>query len=204
MPLSARLRSVSPATVPAFTIFFVVVLVAFASFRHPLAVYAAAQAQAAPAKLGGHTCLTVADAGRQPNKDICVSAHVYAVVESADGTRFLDVCPADVPDDLCQFTLLSLREDRDEVGDLRKYRDQDVNVRGVVRATHGRMGMQISHIRQFRGGPEKFRPNPALLRNFNGQSDRMPVRDPNLAGSGRHRSFMNNSDKEELPTTPKH
>jgi hypothetical protein len=64
------------------------------------------------------------------------------------------------------------------------------------------MGIQISHIRQFSGGPEKFRPNPKLLRDFNGQSDRMPVRDPNLAPSGRHRSFMNSSDKETMPQEP--
>jgi hypothetical protein len=53
---------------------------------------------------------------------------------------------------------------------LRKYRDQDITLRGVVRSTHGRMGMVISHIRQFRGGPEKFRPNPKLLKDFNAQS----------------------------------
>jgi len=167
----------------------------------PDVAYGVAQTPA-PTKLAGKTCLPVADAVQQPNKDICVRAHVYAVVELADGTRFLDVCPADISDEDCRFTLLSLREDRDDVGDLRKYRDQDVSVRGIVRATHSRMGIQISHIRQFSGGPEKFRPNPKLLRDFNGQSDRMPVRDPNLAPSGRHRSFMNSSDKETMPQEP--
>ena len=148
--------------------------------------------------------MSAEDAGRTPNKDVCVSAHVFEVVELADGTRFLDVCPADMPDDACRFTLLSLPGDREDVGDLRRYRDQNVTVRGIVRATHGRMGIVISHVRQFSGGPEKFRPNPKLLRNFNGQSDRMPVRDPNLAPSGRHRGFMNSNDKEALPSTQKH
>ena len=128
--------------------------------------------------------MSAEDAGRTPNKDVCVSAHVFEVVELADGTRFLDICPADVPDDACRFTLLSLPGDREDVGDLRRYRDQNVTVRGIVRATHGRMGIVISHVRQFSGGPEKFRPNPKLLKNFNGQSDRMPVRDPNLAPTG--------------------
>ena len=162
-----------------------------------------AAAQTSPAKVAGRTCLPIADAVRQANKDVCVSAHVYSVVELPDGTRFLDVCPSALPDDECRFTLVSLGVDREEVGDLRKYRDQDVNVRGVVRATRGRMGIQISHIRQFNGGPEKFRPNPKLLRDFNGQSDRTPVRDPNLAGSGRHRSFMNTTDREPLPAGQK-
>ena len=161
----------------------------------------AAAQSTAPPKLAGRTCIAIDEAAQQPNlnKDVCVSAHIYEVVELADGTRFLDVCTADTPDDQCRFTFLSLRGDRDDVGDLRKYRDQNVEVRGVLRATHGRMGIVISHVRQFRGGPEKFRPNPKLLRDFNGQSDRMPVRDPNLAATGRHRSFMDSRDKEELP-----
>jgi hypothetical protein len=170
-----------------------------AAFAASLPVLAAA----APAKHPGPPCFPVADvvqsSNQSANKDICVSVHVFEVVELPDGTRFLDVCPADLPDDQCRFTLLSLREDRDDVGDLRKFRDRDVKVRGIVRATHGRMGIVISHLRQFSGGPEKFRPNPKLLRGFSSQSDRMPVRDPNLAASGRHRSFMDRRDREELP-----
>lgn len=157
----------------------------------------------APVKLAGKTCVSIEDAARQPNKDVCITAHVYALVELADGVRFLDVCPPELPDAQCRFTLLSLPEDRDEVGDLRQYRDQDVTLRGVVRATHGRMGMVVSHVRQFRGGPEKFRPNPKLLKDFNGDSNRPPVRDPNLGSGGRHRSFMNSNDREPVPATRK-
>jgi hypothetical protein len=154
-------------------------------------------------KLAGKSCISIDEAAKQANKDVCITAHVYALVELADGVRFLDVCPPDLPDAQCRFTLLSLAEDRDEVGDLRQYRDQDVTLRGVVRATHGRMGMVISHVRQFRGGPEKFRPNPKLLKDFNGESNRPPVRDPNLASGGRHRSFMNSNDREPLPPARK-
>ena len=169
------------------------------------------QAESQPAtqkgKHPGKPCLPAAEAASEPsqniNKDICVSAHVYDIVELADGTRFLDVCPTDVPDEQCRFTLLSPRADRDDVGDLRRYRNQNIEVRGTVRSMHGRMGIVISHVRQFSGGPEKFRPNPKLLRNFNGQSDRMPVRDPNLSPSGHHRSFMNTRDQEPLPAAKK-
>lgn len=163
----------------------------------------ASHSTSAPLKLAGKTCLPIDEAAKQPNKDVCITAHIYALVELADGVRFLDVCPPELTDAQCRFALLSLPEDRDEVGDLRQYRDQDVTLRGVVRATHGRMGMVISHIRQFRGGPEKFRPNPKLLKGFNGESNRNPVRDPNLASSGRHRSFMNSSDREALPSAHK-
>ena len=157
----------------------------------------------------GKPCVSVAEAAASGNtaqdsgKDMCVSAHVYDVVELADGTRFLDVCPADLPDEQCRFTLLSPRADRDDVGDLRRYRNQNIEVRGTVRSMHGRMGIVISHVRQFSGGPEKFRPNPRLLRDFNGQSDRMPVHDTNLSPSGHHRSFMNTRDQEPLPTAKK-
>ena len=144
----------------------------------------------------GPQCVSTEAAAQLPNRDVCVIAHVYNVVELADGTRFLDVCPADQPDEACRFTIVSLAPDREDVGDLNRYRDHDVDIRGIVRATHGRLGIVLSHVRQFSGGPEKFRPNPKLLRGFNGQSDRPPVRDPNLRSSGRHREFMDTRDRE--------
>lgn len=132
------------------------------------------------------------------NQDVCVKAHVFDVVELLDGTRFLDVCPPNLPDDQCRFAVVSLAGDRGEVGDLRRYRDQDVQLRGTLRRMHGRLGIVISHSRQFGGGPEKFKPNPRLLHGFNAQSDQAPIRDPNLAPAGHHRSFMNTQDKERL------
>ncbi len=145
------------------------------------------------------SCVTVAEAALRPNAELCVSAHVYDVVELPDGTRFLDVCPPAEPDTTCGFTIVSQAADLREVGDLSRFRNKDVHVRGVVRITHGRMGLTVSHARQFRGGAEKFRPNPLLARGFDGQSTRMAVRDPNLASSGRHRAFMNNREQETVP-----
>lgn len=149
--------------------------------------------------LGQNSCLSLAQAALRPNLELCVAAHVYDVVELADGTRFLDVCSPSTADADCGFAIISLPEDRAEVGDLRKFRNQDVRIRGVIRLTRGRMGLTVSHARQFHGGPEKFRPNPLLTRNFDGQSNRMPVKDPNLSSSGHHRTFMNNRDQEPLP-----
>ena len=144
-------------------------------------------------------CLSIEEAAHTPGHDVCVSAHVYDVVQLADGTRFLDVCPSALPDDQCHFTILCPASDSEEVGSLLRFRDQQIQIRGMVHAVNGRMGIVLSHVRQFDGGPEKFRPNPMLLRGFNSQSDRLPVRDPNLARAGRHRSFMNNYDRESLP-----
>lgn len=153
------------------------------------------------ATLAGKTkpCVSADEASRMVEKDVCVSAHVYDVVELADGTRFLDVCSPETPDERCRFTFISLREDHDEVGELRKYRDMDVQVRGIVRPMHGRAAIVLSHARQFHGGPPKFRPNPRLARGFDAEQSRPAISDPNLRAQGGRRSFMNTRNQETLP-----
>jgi len=141
-------------------------------------------------------CLTADEASKLLNKDVCITAHVYDVVELPNGTRFLDVCTPDTPDDKCRFTIVSMFDDRSEVGELRKYKDMDVRVRGLVQPMHGRAGMVLSHARQFNGGPPKFRPNPKLARGFSAEESRPPVTDPNLRSQGSHRAFMNTREQE--------
>jgi hypothetical protein len=150
--------------------------------------------QAAPAK----PCVTAEQAATMLKKDICISAHIYEVVELQDGTRFLDVCSPETPDDKCRFTVISLPEDRGEVGELGKLRDADVQIRGIVQPMHGRAGMVLSHARQFYGGPPKFKPNPMLAQGFDGEESRPPVNDPNLKSQGGRRSFMNTRDQEKV------
>jgi hypothetical protein len=168
------------------------------SLRRPVVLLALVLPLAALA--GPKPCMTAEQALRRTDKDVCVTAHIYDVVELPDGTRFLDVCSPDTSDEACRFTIVSLWEDREEVGELRKYRDMDVQVRGIVRPMHGRAGMVLSHARQFSGGPPKFKPNPKLVRGFSADQDRPPVRDPNLRSQGGGRSFMNSRDQETRPT----
>jgi hypothetical protein len=144
-------------------------------------------------------CLTADEASRLVNKDVCVSAYIYDVVQLPDGTRFLDVCTPQTPDDACRFTIVSLWEDHDEVGELQKFRNMNVQVRGIVQPMHGRAGMILSHARQFNGGPPKFRPNPLLARGFNAEQSRPAVADPNLRSQGSGRAFMNSRDQEARP-----
>src|ERR1700689_5378915 len=144
-------------------------------------------------------CVPADQATQLLNKDICISAHIYDVVELPDGTRFLDVCSPQTPDDQCRFTIVSLPEDREDVGELRKYRDANVEIRGIVQPMHGRAGMVLSHSRQFYGSPPKFKPNPLLARGFNAEQERPPVHDPNLRPQGGHRAFMNSRDQEPVP-----
>ena len=144
-------------------------------------------------------CMTADQASQMLNKDICVSAHIYDVVELPDGTRFLDVCSPETSDEKCRFTVVSLWEDRETAGELKKYRDMDVEIRGIVQPMHGRAAMVLSHARQFYGGPPKFKPNPLLAHGFSADESRPPVNDPNLRSQGGHRAFMNTRDQEAAP-----
>jgi len=145
------------------------------------------------------SCVSSDEAAQMLNKDICVAAHVYDVVQLPDGTRFLDLCAPELSDDKCRFTVISYREDRQEVGELTKYRDMNVQLRGIVQSMHGRAGMVLSHARQFYGGPPKFRPNPLLARGFTADQQQPPVGDPNLRAQGGRRAFMNSKDQTRLP-----
>lgn len=144
-------------------------------------------------------CIPADQAAQMLNKDICLSAHVYDVVQLPDGTRFLDVCSPQTTDEQCRFTVVSYREDSGEVGELRKYRDMDVQIRGLVQPMHGRAGMVLSHARQFYGGPPRFKPNPLLAHGFSAEQERPAVNDPNLRTQGAHRGFMNTRDQETMP-----
>ena len=143
-------------------------------------------------------CVPVDQATQMLNKDICISAHIYDVVAVDGGTRFLDVCSPQTPDEQCRFTVVTLPEDRKDVGELAKYRGTDVQLRGIVQPMHGRSGMLLSHARQFAGGPPKFKPNPVLARGFSAEQSRPPISDPNLRQQGGRRAFMNTRDRETV------
>lgn len=149
------------------------------------------QATANPSR----SCVSADEAARMLNKDVCIAAHVYDVLELPNGTRFLDVCAPDTSDASCLFTIVSLSEDRAEVGELKKYRGTNIRIRGHVQNMHGRAAMFLSHERQFNGGPPRFKPNPRLARGFGAEQSRPPVNDPNLRAHGSHRAFMNDLDQ---------
>jgi hypothetical protein len=126
----------------------------------------------------GRACLAPEEAAAHQNKDICVAAHVYNVVELRDGTRVLDVCSPETSDAGCHFTIVSLKADRKDVGDLKTWLDQDIRIRGIIRPVNGRSEIFLSHVRQFHGGAEKFRPNPELMKGFSASDNKPPVSDP--------------------------
>jgi hypothetical protein len=173
------------------------------ALRGILAFWLFAAPHGAALRASQKPCIPVEKADKQFNKDICITAHIYDVVQLADGTRFLDVCTPQTSDDDCRFTIVSHWEDREDVGELKKYRDMDVEVRGIVQSMHGRSGMVVSHARQFYGGPPKFKPNPRLARGFSADESRPPIRDPNLRTQGGQRAFMNTRDQEPTSQAPR-
>jgi hypothetical protein len=130
----------------------------------------------------------MSEAGQHLNQDVCVKAHVYDVIDLADGTRFLDLCSPETTDDACHFTIISLRQDRAEVGGLQDLRGQEIEIRGVVHSFSGRAGIILSATRQLHGGAEKFRPNPALLKGFSATDGKSAFDDPAFKSGGHHHS----------------
>ena len=143
-----------------------------------------------PAAFAGKTCYTPEQAAQHINKEVCIRAHVYEVVELQDGTRFLDVCSPATADDQCRFSIVSLKADRGEVGDLQRLDQQDIEIRGIVRPFNARAEIVLSHVRQLHGGSEKFRPNPALLNGFSAEDHKPAIGDPAMR-SGHHRAVFN-------------
>ena len=125
------------------------------------------------------------------NKDVCVNAHVYEVIELSDGTRFLDLCSPETPDDKCRFSIVSLNADRKDVGDLARYRQQDIQIRGIIRPFNFRTQIILSREQQFHGGSEKFRTNPALLKGFSAEDSHTAFSDPATRASHHKSSFSN-------------
>ena len=143
---------------------------------------------AAPGQAAAKPCFAMAEAGDHLNQDVCLRAHVYDVIDLADGTRFLDVCSPETADEACHFTIISLRQDRKEVGSLQELRGQEIEIRGVVHSFSGRSGIILSASRQLHGGAEKFRPNPALIKGFSAADGKSAFDDPAFKGGGHKHS----------------
>jgi hypothetical protein len=144
----------------------------------------------ATACFASRTCYSPEDAASHAGKEICLSAHVYDVVENQDGTRYLDVCKPGVPDESCRFTIVSLAADRKEVGELNSVREQDIHLRGQVISLHGESIMVLSHARQFHDGPAKFRPNPDLMKGFDAEDSSTAFKEPSLSARSRKSSSV--------------
>lgn len=135
------------------------------------------------------TCVSPAVAATMAGKDLCVATHIYDIVVLEDGTRLLDTCSPETSDDACRFAMVSFQRDGKDVGNLQQYLGHDVQVRGIFRAIEDHGVLVVSHARQFHGGEEKFRPNPALLSGFEADGDKTAFRDPALSGSRHHSSY---------------
>ncbi len=117
-----------------------------------------------------HACISPEDALKHVNRDVCVSAHVYRVVDAADGIHFLDVCSPETSDTDCRFFILSLGRDEKSVGDLQSLVGHTIQIRGTVHTIQGRAEIVLNSQRQLHGGKEQFHPNPQLVKSFSAEN----------------------------------
>ena len=115
-------------------------------------------------------CLVPNEALAHINKSVCVTAHVYRVVDAANGTHFLDVCSPKTADIDCHFFVVSFSRDEKSVGDLQTLVNQTIHIRGTVQTVQGRADIVLSSKQQLHGGKEKFHPNPQLVKSFSAEN----------------------------------
>ncbi len=120
--------------------------------------------------LAKRTCISPENALEHVGKNVCVSAHVYRVVDAVDGIHFLDVCRPETSDADCHFFIVSLSRDEKSVGNVQRLADHTIQIRGTIHTIQGRAEMVLSNNQQLHGGREKFRPNPQLVKSFSAEN----------------------------------
>jgi hypothetical protein len=106
---------------------------------------------------------TPAEGKLHPASDACIAGHVFDVVTVEGGTRFLDLCSPETPDEACHISIVSYKKDRPQVGDLEAFRGKDISIRGPLQAFDGRYVLVLNDARQFHGEAARFIPDPRLV-----------------------------------------
>lgn len=117
-----------------------------------------------------HSCITPEDALRHINKEVCIAAHVYRVVNASPDIHFLDVCSPQTSDADCHFFIVNFSRDEKSVGDIQTLANRDIHIHGKVRIVEGHAAIVLSSKNQLHGGKEKFHPNPRLLKSFSAEN----------------------------------
>jgi hypothetical protein len=115
-------------------------------------------------------CIAPEEALQHIDKNVCIAAHVYRVVDAADDIHFLDVCSPETSDIDCHFFIVNFSGDAKSVGDIQSLVNQNIHIRGTVHTVQGRAEIVLSSKRQLHGGKEKFQPNPRLLKGFSAEN----------------------------------
>jgi hypothetical protein len=115
-------------------------------------------------------CIPAEQALQHMHKNVCVEAHVYRVVDGADGIRFLDVCSPETSDADCHFFIISSTRDKKSVGNLDDLVGRTIQIRGKILPIQGRADMIFRSKEQLHGGKPKFHPNPQLAKSFSAEN----------------------------------
>lgn len=138
--------------------------------RKPMTVLAIFAMLSCPVARARRTCIAPDKALQHVDENVCISAHVYRLVDAADGVHFLDVCRPQTSDADCHFFILSFSRDEKSVGSLQRLVGQDIKIRGTLNTIQGRAVVVLSNKSQLHGGKEKFHPNPRLVASFSAEN----------------------------------
>ncbi len=116
-----------------------------------------------------HACLQPEDALQHVNQDICITAHIYRVVDAVDGIHFLDVCSPETSDADCHFFILSVSSDEKSVRNPANLIGQTIQIRGTVHNIQGRAEIVLSSEEQLHDNKPRFHPNPELVKSFSAE-----------------------------------
>lgn len=123
-----------------------------------------------PAVAANSTCVTPKDALRHIGKDVCVTAHIYRVVDAGEGAHFLDVCSPQTTDADCHFFILSFSHDETSIAYLHGLVGQEIHIRGTVHTMQNHAEITLSDPRQLHGDKGRFQPNPRLAHGFSAEN----------------------------------
>lgn len=87
----------------------------------------------------------------------CVTGHVLKVQQTKAGTSFLDFCE---DYKTCPFTVIVMRDDLKNVGDVRLLEGKDIEISGKIKKYRGRAEIVLERTAQLFGEAAKLPPLP--------------------------------------------
>ena len=103
-------------------------------------------------------CLSPEEAHKQVGKKQCVSGKVLAVNQSPNGMTFLDFCR---DFHTCSFAAVVFPADAEYVGDVSDLVGRNVEIRGKIKESDGRVEMVLQDADQIHGNFARLPPTPS-------------------------------------------
>jgi hypothetical protein len=102
-------------------------------------------------------CIPFTDAPQHLGESRCVKGKVVNIGESKSGSLYLNFCEDYKK---CAFAVVVFPSALKDVGDVRKLKDQDIEIFGKITEWRGRTEMVLRELRQLKGEAAKIPPIP--------------------------------------------